>query len=195
MIDPEPTILFTISDLKQYIYCPRIFFYHACLPAIRPVTYKMQAGIDAHESERKKAVRRSLKMYGEVDGQRHFDVAIQSNTLYLSGLIDEVVQTDKEWIPIDYKLAQHDGFHFKIQLTAYALLLEEQTTTKVKRGFLYLIPKRQTVEVAITAALRHQVHQALESMYRIATQESMPQPTDWRQRCPDCEFKRFCNDV
>ena len=194
MLDNE-AVIFTITDLKQYIYCPRIFYYHACLPDIRPTTYKMQAGINAHESEHKRAARRSLHMYGEQVGERHFDVAVQSAALGLSGQIDEVVETDNEFIPVDYKLARQAGFHFKVQLAAYAILLEETFQCRVKRGFLYLIPARKTLEVPMTARLREEVHQAVAAMRSIAEHEMMPKPTDWRKRCADCEFRRFCNDV
>lgn len=194
MIDAD-TLLFTITDLKQYIYCPRIFYYHACLPRIRPVTYKMKAGIEAHEDERRKAARRSLSMYDSLSGTRRFDVSVQSTTLGLTGQIDEVVETETELIPVDYKQARKDGYHFKLQLTAYAMLLEETTHKPTKRGFLYLILTRKAVEVPITAKLRREVKRALVEMRLIAEREAMPPPTDWRQRCADCEFRRFCNDV
>lgn len=187
--------LFTITDLKQYIYCARIFYYHACLPGIRPVTYKMQAGIAAHEGEPRRAVRRSLERFGGPDGQRLFDIIVLSETLMLSGQMDEVVDTGKELIPVDYKHARKAGYHFKVQLAAYALLLEDYHATKVKRGFLYLMLSREMVEVSITPKLRRAVHQALEDMTAIKATERIPAPTDWRQRCADCEFRRFCNDM
>lgn len=195
MLDDSHEIPFTITDLKQYHYCPRIFYYHACLPDIRPVTYKMQAGIDAHDTERKRAARRSFAMYQTLNGERFFDVSVQSSVLGLSGQLDEMIQTPHELIPIDYKLARQAGHHFKIQLAAYALLLEENYALPVKRGFLYLIPARKAVEVKITPRLRSQVQQAINEMRNIALQEQITAPTSWRQRCPDCEFRRFCNDV
>jgi len=195
MLDSQE-LLFTITDLKQYIYCPRIFYYHACLPTIRPVTYKMQSGIDAHDDERKRALRRSLAMYDEPSGKRHFDVSVQSAELGLSGKIDEIVETGAgEFMPVDYKLARKAGYHFKVQLTAYAMLLEASYQIRVKSGFLYLLLSRKTLRVPITPKLRTEVGQALDSMHAIAETETMPTPTVWRQRCPDCEFRRFCNDV
>jgi CRISPR-associated exonuclease Cas4 len=189
-------ILFTITDLKQFVYCPRILYYHACLPNIRPVTYKMQAGIDSHESERKRALRRSLTMYDELSGTRHFDVAVQSVELGLSGQIDEVVETDDgKLIPVDYKLARKAGHHFKVQLAAYAMLLEATFESQVKFGFLYLLLSRKTERVSITPKLRSEIMQALDTMHQIVDTETMPVPTQWRQRCSDCEFRRFCNDV
>ena len=191
----ETDWLFTVTDLKQYMYCPRVFYYHVCLPHIRPITYKMEAGQEAHAAEPKRALRRSFRPYGAERGQRLFDVAIQSPTLALSGAIDEVVDIGTEAIPVDYKLAKKASYHYKIQLTAYALLLESEHGAHVERGFLYLIPLRQAVEVPITAKMRRQVRRALREMKTIATTERMPSATKWQQRCPDCEFRRFCNDV
>ncbi len=186
---------FTITDLKQFIYCPRILYYHACLPDIRPVTYKMDAGIDAHNDERKRAARRSLKMVNESVGERLFDVLVSSARIGLSGQIDEVVETDNELIPVDYKLARQAGYHFKVQLAAYALLLEDNFPKQVSRGYIYLIPPRKAVEVQITGRLRSDVRRALDEMRTIVDREQIPPPTKWRQRCVDCEFLRFCNDV
>lgn len=194
MLDDE-LLLFTVTDLKQYTYCARIFYYHACLPDVRPVTYKMQASIAIHETEPKRAARRSLNPIGAADGSRQFDVSVQSTKLRLSGQIDEVIETPDEIVPIDYKLAQAEGQHFKMQLTAYALLLEETRQKPVTRGFLYLIPKRKAIEVSITPRLRASVYAALMDMENIAVHEQMPPATDWRRRCADCEFRRFCNDV
>lgn len=194
MIDDEPT-LFTVTDLKQYTYCARILYYHTCLPDVRPITYKMQASIALHENEQKRAVRRSLNLIGAPDGTRLFDVSVLSANLHLSGQIDEIVETPHDIIPIDYKLAQTEGQHFRLQLAAYALLLEENYQKPVKRGFLYLIPKRKTIEVPITTRLRKEIGAAINDMWKIAVQEHIPPATDWRQRCVDCEFRRFCNDV
>jgi CRISPR-associated exonuclease Cas4 len=194
MLDNE-FFYFTITDLKQYSYCPRIFYYHSCLPHVRPITYKMERGIAVHQDEPQRAKRRSLShIDGEVTAQ-YFEMAIQSPTLKLSGKIDEVLETERGWIPIDYKLANKAGFHFKVQLAAYALLLEEAKGTPVKYGYLYLIPRRKTEEVPITPKLKATVRKSLEVMEDIARFETMPPPTEWRQRCVDCEFKRFCNDV
>lgn len=194
MLDDDD-LLFTIADLKQYIYCPRIFYYQACLPDIRPITHNMRAGMDAHEVERKRAERRSVAMYGIDTGERHFDVPVRSTRLWLTGKIDEVVDTGSELIPVDYKLAEKAGYHFKVQLAAYALLLEEARAVSVRRGFLYLIPRHRYEEVTMEPKLRRTVQRALDDMRDILLSERMPPHTDWRQRCPDCEFRRFCNDV
>lgn len=197
MLDDER--LLTITDLKQYAYCMRIAYYHRCLPAIRPTTYKMEAGIEAGQEEQNRARRRTLNAYHlpGIAGRRMFDVPLRSVSWGLTGILDELVQVEdpEEWIPVDYKLSRKPGFHFKIQLAAYAVLLEETNAISVRRGFLYMIPLRRAEEVIITTKLRSQLREFLGQVQAIEQTEGMPPPCAWPVRCLNCEFRRFCNDV
>jgi CRISPR-associated exonuclease Cas4 len=175
-----------------------VLFYHACLPDIRPLTYKMEAGIEAHEKQRVNAARRSLNTLGILDGKRNFDVKVIAPLLGLSGEIDEVIEVTaprREFVPVDYKLTRKVGYHFIVQVAAYAMMLEEYARLPVHRGYIYLIPLHSAQEVAITASLRNSVRRALEEMRIIVQHEAMPEPTEYVQKCAGCEFRRFCNDV
>src|SRR5581483_2325928 len=79
-----------VTDLKQFVYCPRIFFYQMCLPRVRPITFKMRAGVEAGRSEVGREERRSLRAYGIPAGQREFDVPLRSKRLGVRGKIDMV---------------------------------------------------------------------------------------------------------
>lgn len=187
--------LFTVTDLKQFMYCRRILYYHTCLPDIRPVTYKMRAGIRRHEDEYKRSIRRTMCIPDIDTSHREFDVPVQSISLGLSGQVDEVIFLDDMAIPVDYKLAKKAGQHFKVQLTAYAMMIEATFDLPVSRGMLYLIQKRETVEVNISRGMRQSVMAAITEMRQIADAESMPESTKHPRTCLDCEFRRFCNDV
>ena len=189
-------LLFTVTDLKQYAYCPRVSFYEHCLPRIRPRTYKMDAGRDAHDDEPRRAARRTLKRLGLTNGIRHFDVQLTGQQLPLTGIVDEVIETGTSGrIPIDYKLAKRVSWNHRIQLTAYALLLEETFQTTVTYGFIYLMLKRKPVRITITDKLRQCVHEILTELEHIIRREQMPLPCGHLQRCMNCEFRRFCNDT
>ncbi len=199
MLD-ELEIQLTVTDLKQYIYCPRILYYHYCLPQVHPTTYKMQAGIEAGREEKLRAHRRTFAAYslGGLDGERHFDVPVASTYLGMTGIIDEVVEVASpkaELIPVDYKLARTVGYHFKLQLTAYAMLLEDTYHLPVRRAFLYLISLRRAEAIPITKALRAKLLQALMEIREAIQWERMPPPVATPSRCTNCEFRRFCNDV
>lgn len=195
MFDEEP-FTFRVSDLKQYAYCPRILYYQTVLPAVRPTTYKMEAGIAAHGLAEGRERRRSLRSYGLESGKRTYNVPLYSPALRLSGELDMLIETDDALIPVDYKSAKQAGEHFRLQLTTYALLLEGARPDKaVTHGFLYLIPVGKAVAVRFTPALRRRCEEALAELRAIAEKQRQPAPAPNRRRCIDCEFRRFCNDV
>lgn len=187
--------LFTVTDLKQFQYCPRILYYHTCLPDVRPITRKMEMGSRRHETEAKRALRRTMRLEGIENAQREFDVPVQSQKLQLSGRIDELIFFEDHLLPVDYKLAKKVGMHFKVQIAAYAMLAEEAFGLPAFRGICYLTRTRDAVEINLTKGLRKKVWAAIEQMQQITNREAMPEPTTNRRACLDCEFRRFCNDV
>ncbi len=197
MLDDDIRYPVRVSELKQWVYCPRIFYYYRCLPDVRPQTYKMHAGVEAGQSEAGREERRSLRPYGLATGEREFDVPVRSERLGLRGEIDMVITVPEteEVIPVDYKLSRVPGVHFQLQLAAYGLLLEELRGVQVRRGFLYEIPLRRAQEVQLDQRLRVRTLKAIEVMQRLFVQEEMPAPTKNRAKCVACEFRRFCNDV
>ncbi len=188
---------FQVTDLKQWVYCPRILYYAVCLPDVRSVTYKMQAGIEAGRDEEGRESRRSLRAYGLEEGRREFNVPLVSDRLGLRGMVDMVIWLDDkgEVIPVDYKLSEFTGTHFKLQLTAYGLMLEEASGMTANRGFLYSIPRRKAEEIPFDKGIRDRLAVTLDAMHRMLRYETMPDPTPQRAKCVACEFRRFCNDV
>jgi CRISPR-associated exonuclease Cas4 len=197
MLDDDLTLPIRVTDLKQWVYCPRIFYYQACLPKIRPVTYKMKAGVEAGQAEEGREERRSLRVYGLEAGEREYNLPVRSTRLGLRGEVDMVITMadTAEVIPVDYKLSRIPGLHFQLQVAAYGVMLEEMRGVTVRRGFLYSIPDRKAEEVRIDRRLREKVEKAIEVMGRILEREEMPPPTPNLRKCVACEFRRFCNDV
>lgn len=196
--------VFTVTDLKQYAYCPRIVFYTYCLPLIRPTTGKMEEGRLAHEEAREREQRRTLRIYGLEEARRYFDVWVASEELGLTGRIDLVLEVTaqggasggREWIPVDYKqTGRRAGSHLRRQLAAYGMMLEETRGGVVRRGFIYSLLTRQAEEIPLTPSLRREVREAVAAMREMVERERMPDPPSSLQPCVNCEFRRFCNDV
>jgi CRISPR-associated exonuclease Cas4 len=188
-----------VTDLKQYAYCPRLVYYRYCLPTLRPVTYKMEAGTRAHERERAAAARRSLRRFDLQQAERFFDVPLFSPDLHLSGRVDLVLVTQegnlRQAIPVDFKNARRVQPNWKDQLAAYALLLEACWQLPVKRGFIYLIPNRKAEEVKLGTRAKQRARQLVNEIVHFVQREQTPPPTSRRGRCVDCEYLHFCNDV
>ena len=192
--------LLRVTDLKQYDYCPRVVYYEYCLPKLRPVTYKMAAGLASQEQVTALEERRSLRTYGLTSGERHFNVTVTSTRLGYTGQIDLLIETvqqgQRTLIPVDFKLTRHEGgHHFQVQLAAYALLVEDQWQIPVAQGMLYLIPTKQVVKAPITPSLRRSAQRYLGEIRQMIERQTMPPATRQRSRCVNCEFRRFCNDV
>ena len=187
----------TVTDLKQWTYCPRVVFYQYCMPRLRPMTFKMEAGLEAHEDEKARERRRTGQLYGLTAAERIENVRIQSETLGLSCLIDLVLRQDGQVWPVEYKLSRRTDIatHFKLQLAAYALLLEEAWHVQAPEGFLYSLILRKAEPVALTKRLRQRVVSTVAEIRQMLADERMPPPTGKRARCTNCEFRRFCNDI
>jgi CRISPR-associated exonuclease Cas4 len=196
------TATIEVTDLKQWRYCPRIVWYRYCLPAIRPITDGMRHGIERHTAEAGREARRSLRSYGLQAGERTFDLQIRSAQLGLRGRLDLAIAVpdhtspDSEAIVVEYKDSEErPGPHVRLQLTAYALLIEELWHLPVRTGYIYQIPLRQATRIGITAALRAKATAAIHTIQVAIGNEAIPDPPASRRQCVTCEFRRFCNDV
>jgi CRISPR-associated exonuclease Cas4 len=192
--------LLEVTDLKQWRYCPRVVYYRYCLPAIRPVTYSMAEGIAQHVDAVALEERRRLRAYGLTEGERHFDVVLTSPQLGLSARIDLVITVvtprGREAVVVDYKLSEREApANYKLQLAAYALLVEEAWGMPVRQVFLYHIPQRRAEAVPLTLPLRRKVAATVTAIRHTILSEQMPNPPTSLGKCVSCEFRRFCNDV
>jgi len=187
---------FTVTDVRQFSYCPRIPYYTYVVPLARPTTAKMREGQEVHREQGEREGRRNLSKYGlKGQAERHEDVWIYSAALGLSGRLDMVLLAADEAIPVEYKNGQGPvGLNHRLQLTAAALLVEERWKLPVRRAFVHFVPTGKHAQVAITDELRVRVRDELIAMQAMVTNETMPAPTPILGRCADCEFRRFCND-
>lgn len=201
----------TVTDVKEMGYCARIVYYRYCLPSLQtPATPKMEAGAGANDRTEELEHRRSLRAYGLASGQREYDVALESASLGLRGRLDMLITTGDasgaiEVIPVDFKNADGIGtdsdgdvpvyLDWQLQLAAYALLVEEDRGCRVSRGFIYLIPERESRPVDLTEAIKEQVRDAVKRIRWIIDREAMPEAPIFPARCAACEYRLFCNDV
>ncbi len=187
---------FTVTDIRQYAYCPRIPYYTYVLPLARPLTHKMREGHEVHREQGEREGRRNLSKYGlKGAAERHEDIRLYSTALGLSGRLDMVLVTPDESVPVEYKNGRGPvGVNHRLQLAAAALLVEERWEQPVRRAFVHFVPTGRHAEVAITDELRDRVRAELAAMRGMVESESMPDATPVIGRCVECEFRRFCND-
>ncbi|MBV9300659.1 MAG: CRISPR-associated protein Cas4 [Acidobacteriaceae bacterium] len=188
--------LIAVTDLKQWVYCPRIVYYHRVMPAVGKPTFKMREAIAAQELIEGLEMRRCLKEYGFENARRRFNVWLSDEILSLSGKADLVLEAAEEIAVVDFKLTSGEpGENQRTQLAGYSLLAEKAYGLPARRAFLYRIPDNRVFAVEITVKLRDAVRAAVEGIRALERTEWMPAATPVRARCTECEFANYCADV
>jgi len=71
----------------------------------------------------------------------------------VQGVLDILIRTDDELIPVDYKFTEGDvALNHVHLLAAYALRVEEHFRLPARRGFCYLVPQRRACELRTICA-------------------------------------------
>lgn len=189
-------IILNVTDIKQYIYCPRIIYYTYCQPVQKKNTFKMDFGSEMHDIVDILEKRRTLKRYNLEKGTKIFKHKVYSGKLGLSGKLDMLIKTEKELVPIEMKYTQNKpGINHKYQLAAYMLLLEEVYNCSIRRGIIHIIPDKCSYYYKNTDILRNKVLEIIELIRKMIINEKYPdKPESWR-KCKDCEYKNYCGDV
>ena len=185
-----------VSDLKQFVYCPRVVFYNYVMPVEKVPTFKMEYGKIAEDKIDRLEHRRKLKKYGLSGGEREFHINLYSPKYELSGKIDMLIKTAGSYYPVDFKYTTslpHKNHIY--QLLGYALMLEDIYKCKVSRGFVYIIPKENAVFFDLTDDLKSKAKNLLGEIRDMIASQQMPSPASSRNKCEDCEYRNFCGDV
>ena len=191
-----PRTMLRISDIKQYIYCPRIIFYLYLMPVEKKTTFKMDHGKIREDSIARLEARRKLSRYGLEAGKRHWNYWLKSQELGLTGKVDMLVETPDAFYPVDFKFTRGGVRKNHVyQLCGYALMLDDRMGRETESGFVYLIPESDAVRIEFTDELKSSCLDVVESIHDIIEKEVMPGPNPHRSRCSDCEYRNYCRDV
>lgn len=196
MIDTEAGLELTVTDLKQFAYCPRIPYYRYVLPVGFKRPYKMERGKDLQGAVEALERRRGYRKYRIDGGERLFGMWLRSQRLRLSGKLDLLIRTTSAAYPVDFKDTEGPlRANLRVQLATYALLVEDALGVKVPAAFVYFMPRRAVEEVAIDNRLRERAVDLVGRLRAMVTAERMPEPTEVRARCTDCEYRNYCADI
>ncbi|MDF9408700.1 CRISPR-associated protein Cas4 [Pelotomaculum isophthalicicum JI] len=184
-----------VTDIKQYMYCPRIVYFTYVCPVQKKVTRKMQYGQEAHLELDRLEKRRTFKRYNFKEGERKFHASLYSPRLGLEGKLDMHIVAGGEIFPVEFKhSSQGPSLNHKYQLIAYAMLLEDTYNKPVRYGFIY-VDSEKAIPVEVTPNARVYVKETLEKIRLLVSKELMPNKAGEKGKCVDCEYRNFCADV
>jgi len=92
-----------------------------------------------------------------------------------------------EFVQVDYKqtrsLNGRPWLNHKIQLAAYALLLEDKFNTVVRRGYLYYVPEERVLEVVFTQGMKRHMRRVIRNVEEMLKEERLPPARVGRSKC------------
>jgi len=191
----------SVTDVKHYIYCPRIIYFDHVLHAAPIFGSQQEEGKEQHEDYVRKELRRKDAVYYSpefIGAEKMLFTMLSSSSLELRGNVDCIIRTVKdEYIPVDYKnMASNGGkawMDHKYQLVAYALLIEESFSTIVKRGFINYIPEATILELEITPSMKAHVKRVLGHIKRIIREGQLPPIRVAENKCTGgCGYASIC---
>ncbi len=139
------------------------------------------------------------------DSLKLFENAVFSESLGLSGKCDCIEASRDEHgcripaaefpvilYPIEYKHGSvREEPEYKIQLCAQAMCLEEMYQAVIPQGALFFISAHRRLEVSFDEALRCQVRQTAEALWRIRKSLSIPE-AHYGPKCKRCSLADYC---
>ena len=171
--------LVNVSDLNQYAYCPRRYWYLHFYDT-QGRNYERVEGKTTHENQSSR-------------GDWLNELYLESEKLGLKGKIDVLDLDGTRTVPVERKRAESGDYYRsdELQLAGYCMLLEEHLDEPVREGAIYLYETDQRMHVPITDEHRDAVEEQVEAM-RSMTVDQIPPLTDNPNKCEACSAREYC---
>jgi CRISPR-associated exonuclease Cas4 len=185
------------TDIRQFLYCPRIIYFTYVQPVRKLPTLKMAVGAQRHQAELEQDERGRRRYAALPEGERLHNVSLSAPSVGLQGKVDMLIkQQGGRMIPVEFKPSKTLQTRHQYQLVAYAMLVAEQYSVDVPEGYVYSLADRRAKRIAITQERVKYLRDVLVQMRRMIESEALPEPTAGRYgaKCVDCEYRRYCGD-
>lgn len=124
---------------------------------------------------------------------------ISSASLGISGKIDRIEIYEDSLVPVELKTGSppKEGAweSHKIQLAAYALLLEDTFKTNIPEGIVQYIDSGKRIQVFINPFLKDQVRALASSVRALLSSKELPAIIENRNKCSSCSLREKCHGL
>jgi len=187
----------TISDVIEYLYCPRFTYFMHCLaiPQREDRYYKVRKGREIHAAKEKNNIGYLRRRYSVLDKQ--VEMYMNSTKLGVRGIVDEVLFfEDGSAAPLDYKFAEYRGRVFRThryQSALYGMMIAEVFGVPVNRGFIvYTRSKNKIIEIEFKESDWRHAQKIVNNIFRIIQNGEYPDIRVNKRKCLNCTYRRIC---
>jgi CRISPR-associated exonuclease Cas4 len=194
----KPRQVLRVSDLRQWMYCPRVAWWTHVCPVGKLESFKMKQGLLKERRLQRLQKRRTLCRFGfrGDDGAIDCNVPLFSPRLQLTGRLDLLLRWGTARFPVEIKFTQGPArLNHRLQLAGYAMLLEDEYGIPVSHGYVVRLPDDTVDRIEIDAPLRDLTLKTMDALRSMIHAERMPPASPIPARCIDCEYRLFCGDI
>lgn len=188
-----------VSYLRQFCFCRRIPYFLLVFGVNPPKPRWVDDGIHCHRILAGLMKRRDLS--ASVGSRRYNlkqEIPLESQSLGLRGVCDGCIFSDdgENIYPYEIKISSKNSLARgeKVQLCAYAMILEELFDKHIYFGFLFFGVKTKSFKILMTDDLRSQVLTVRDSILNDVQKGVMPDSDATEAKCSQCEFFNYCAD-
>ncbi len=189
--------IITISDVLEYLFCPRFIYYMHCLdiPQYEEKRFKVMKGREVHEEKMITNPDYLRKKLGVV--KKEINVFIASKQHHIKGIVDEVLFLDDGTAaPFEYKFAEFKDTIFqtyKYQLVLHAIMIRENYNLDVKRGFICFTRSNNHIEtIEFSDADFERGLEIIQEILEIIDKGFYPNKGKYKNKCIDCCYATIC---
>jgi len=121
---------------------------------------------------------------------------IHSEKLQLKGIIDRIEIYDEGYVPIELKTGKmpKEGVWpgHRIQIAAYAMLIEEKFKTSVKEGFIQYLDAKETRRISINPFMKQEIINLVKEVQDLLENKDIPNYCENRNKCTNCGLRETC---
>ena len=196
-LNPEGIMSYSlpVNLLTQFHFCPRIPYFQELLKMKPFYPQWVKQGRSFHEAQEKVFQHRTLKRFGLQKAEQKFNIEVQSQKLHLHGILDSLLVTKKAIFPVEFKLSERKPSKGQIiQLTAYAMLIEESMQLPCQKGFLLIGKKGKCYPIEFTDFYKNKVLETKNKILDSFEKSYLPDSSASLSQCYQCEYLNYCND-
>ena len=80
----------------------------------------------------------------------------------------------------------------RIQIAAYAMLIEEKFNTKVKEGFINYLDAKETRHIAINPFMKEEIISLVKEVQNLLKKQILPEYCGNKNKCTNCGLREQC---
>tara|TARA_Y100000310_G_C20579138_1_gene762066 strand:- start:48 stop:893 length:846 start_codon:yes stop_codon:yes gene_type:complete len=121
---------------------------------------------------------------------------VESDQLQLKGIVDRIEVYESGYVPVELKTGKmpKQGVWpgHKIQIAAYAMLLEEKFKTNVKEGFVRYLDADETRQIAINPFMKEEIINLVREVQTLLKSQDPPNYCENKNKCTNCGVRETC---